>query len=251
MDWRVFLAAATGGHHLDQDSPCQDFACHEVHNGLLVGVVCDGAGSASAGGVGAEFFATEITRLLAAAFTAEGLPQDDAEAAYRERIALLLSEARATLEARITPPLTLRDHACTLVGCLASRSGGAFFHIGDGFAVQQPQAGTTILSPPENGEYANETYFVTDADWQAHLRVTLLTPLQQGDLIGLMSDGTSAFAIDRQKTGFYKPFIDPVASFLQQANATTGNAALQNLLESEKTLQITRDDKALLLAFVG
>ncbi len=217
---------------------------------MLVGVVCDGAGSASAGGAGAEFFATEVTRLLTEALENQGLPPATPQA-YRAFIEPLLAQARTMLQERIAEPQTLRDHACTLVGCLASRSGGVFFHIGDGFAVQQTAAGAAVLSPPENGEYANETYFVTDADWQAHLRVTPLSQLQQGDLIGLMSDGTSAFAIDKLKTGFYKPFIDPVASFLQNASTSHGNAALQNLLESEKTLQITSDDKTLLLAFIG
>jgi hypothetical protein len=250
MDWRVFLAAAAGGHHLDQNAPCQDFACHAVKNGMLVGVVCDGAGSASDGGTGAEFFATELTRLLSGALETQGPPEATPQA-YRAFIEPLLAEARTMLGARLAESRTLRDYACTLVGCLASRSGGVFFHIGDGFAVQQTATGAAILSPPENGEYANETYFVTDADWQAHLRVTLLSELQRGDLIGLMSDGTSAFAIDKLKTGFYKPFIDPVASFLQNASASHGNEALQNLLESEKTLQITSDDKTLLLAFVG
>jgi len=249
MDWRVFFAAAAGGHHQEQNAPCQDFACHAVKHGVLVGMVCDGAGSASAGGQGAAFFATEMTQLLTRAIETQGLPEETIEG-YRAFITPLLEQARATLEARVEPQ-SLRDHACTLVGCLAAPSGGCFFHIGDGFAVQQNAAGTSVLSLPENGEYANETYFATDSDWQDHLRVTLLSQLQRGDLIGLMSDGTSAFAIDKLKTGFYKPFIDPVAAFLQSASESHGNAALQNLLESEKTLEITSDDKTLLLAFIG
>ncbi len=75
MNWRVFFAVATGGHHRDQNVPCQDFACHTVKQGVFVGVVCDGAGSASAGGSGAEFFATEVTRLLTQAVETHGLPQ--------------------------------------------------------------------------------------------------------------------------------------------------------------------------------
>ncbi|NDU92079.1 MAG: protein phosphatase 2C domain-containing protein [Ferrovum sp.] len=249
MDWRVFFAAAAGGHHRGQHAPCQDFVCHRVRQGVFVGVVCDGAGSASAGGIGAEFLATEVTHLLSQALETHGLPEETSED-YRAFVTPLLEQARTALEAHAEPQ-TLRDHACTLVGCLASRSGGCFFHIGDGFAVQQGTTGAAILSLPENGEYANETYFATDPDWRDHLRVTMLSQLQRGDLIGLMSDGASAFAIDKLKTGFYKPFIDPVAAFLQSASEPHGKEALQNLLESEKTLEITSDDKTLLLAFVG
>ena len=138
--------------------------------------------------------------------------------------------------------------ACTLVGCVAGPDGGCFFHIGDGFGVFVDGRGHTVLSPPENGEYTDETYFVTDEDWETHLRLTPFGAPARGGTIGLMSDGVSPFAIDRARTGFYAPFIDPVRAFLARATEHDGNQALRNLLESEKTLAITSDDKALLLA---
>jgi hypothetical protein len=68
-------------------------------------------------------------------------------------------------------------------------------------------------------------------------------------VIGLRSDGTAPFAIDRARTGFFRPFIDPVAAYLRNASAPTGNEALRNLLESPRASEISSDDKTLLLAF--
>ncbi len=145
--------------------------------------------------------------------------------------------------------VSLRDFACTLVGCVLSDMGGYFFHIGDGFAIHQQAQGLAQLSLPENGEYADETYFVTDHNWQEHLRIMPVPPLDAGSFIGLMSDGPAPFAVNKTKTAFYLPFIEPVMRFLRTVPEAEGCLALKNLLEDEKTHRITADDKSLLLAF--
>ena len=66
-----------------------------------------------------------------------------------------------------------------------------------------------------------------------------------------MSDGASPFAVNRPRTGFYRPFIDPVVNFLRDATEYNGNQALKNLLDNERTFEITSDDKTLLLAFAS
>ena len=114
----------------------------------------------------------------------------------------------------------------------------------------QGAAGESVLSRPENGEYADETYFVTDENWKDHLRLTPLAAPGRGCVIGLMSDGTAPFAVDRARSGFFRPFIDPVAAYLREAAAPNGNEALRNLLESPRAGEISSDDKTLLLAFV-
>jgi len=251
MKWKVFLASATGKHHLDGNLPCQDSGHYVVVDDVLIGVVCDGAGSASQGHGGSDFLARKLPELLAQAVAA-GQFALQAPSQYRDRLLAIIQSARAQLEeiAR-SRQLALRDFACTLVGCISSREGGCFFHIGDGFAVHRRDTGESVLSQPENGEYADETYFVTDESWQEYLRVTPLSQISRGGLIGLMSDGTSPFAIDRTRTGFYGPFIDPVVSFLNSATEQNGNRALQGVLASEKTFAITADDKTLLLALAS
>jgi hypothetical protein len=249
MSWKVFFAAVAGRYHLDQDLPCQDAGHHAVEGEVLVGAVCDGAGSASEGEFGARYFSRRVTERLREAVRG-GQLDVAAETAMHDLLVDVVDEVRGEVEAIGQEwGVGLREFACTLVGCVASRrTGGCFFHVGDGFAVQRDGAAAAVLSLPENGEYSDETYFVTDEAWAGHLRLTPLPPLSGGGLIGLMSDGTAPFAIDRGRTGFFGPFIDPVLSFLRQAQEREGSEALLHTLSSEKTKEITPDDKALLLA---
>jgi len=251
MTWKVFLASAAGKYHLDGNTPCEDAVHYALAGGGFVGVVCDGAGSAAQGGHGARFIARAITDAAAAAVRSGWLAQGTASTDH-EHVTGLVAAARAEL-ARLADgqQCALRDYACTLVACASTPAGGCFFHIGDGFAVHRDAAGASTVSLPENGEYADETYFVTDADWHEHLRLTPLPAGASGGLIGLMSDGTSPFAIDRGRTGFYGPFIDPVVRFLLGATVADGNQALHDVLASERTHAITADDKTLLLALAA
>jgi len=251
MKWKVFFASAAGKYHLACNVPCQDSGYYAVVEDRLIGVVCDGAGSASEGQLGSEFFARKVTELVSDSIRsgdfAAQTPSD-----YRDYLLAIIQEARSQInEIALSRQLALRDFACTLVGCITSADRGCFFHIGDGFAICLRDTGESVLSLPENGEYADETYFVTDDSWQEHLRVTPISEISRGSLIGLMSDGASPFAINRQRTGFYRPFIDPVLTFLSQATEHNGNQALKNVLQDEKTLEITADDKALLLALAS
>ena len=251
MQWKVFFASATGKQHLDGNSPCQDAGHHLAVNDVLIGVVCDGAGSASQGHLGADFFARRLTELVSASLRS-GQFALDTQLDYRDFLVPIIEAARTQLnEVAVGKELVLRDFACTVVGCIASRGRGCFFHIGDGFGICVRNTGESVLSQPENGEYADQTYFVTDERWQDHLRLTPLPDIQQGSLIGLMSDGASPFAVNRAKTGFFPPFIDPVVSFLSNATEHGGSEALQQVLESEKTYAITADDKTLLLALAS
>jgi hypothetical protein len=248
MKWKVFFASATGKHHLVNNAPCQDAGRFAVIDDLLIGVVCDGAGSTSHGQDGAKFFSNRVIELVSESLNSGQFSQD-AEPDYREFLSGIIERARSELaETADAEQLDLRDYACTLVGCLLSQEGGCFFHIGDGFAVYMKEDGECVLSHPENGEYSNETYFVTDEVWNEHLRLTSLSEIGSGSLIGLMSDGAAPFTVNRPRTGFFRPFIDPVVAYLRNATEPNGSLALKNVLEDEKTFTITSDDKTLLLA---
>jgi hypothetical protein len=255
MQWRVFCASAAGKHHLDERMPCQDAGHHLTVGGVLIGVVCDGAGSAAHGQQGADFLAHEIPMLVAQGIASGRLctpAAGDGPAAARAALLPVLGEARRRLaDLAHARDHALRDFASTVVGCISARDGGCFFHIGDGFGICTSSDGMSVLSPPENGEYADQTYFLTDESWEEHVRVTTIPRVDRGCLIGLMTDGTSPFAVNRARTGFFGPFIDPVVGFLEQASPQEGALALQGLLDDEKTHAITADDKTLLLALAG
>ena len=251
--WRVFSASTTGKRNLEHDVAGQD-ACHCLVSGeVLVAVVCDGAGSAREARTGSDFIARTLVEQLSSIV---GAPSDtglrgEVDGGLEATIRAAIENVRSQLaDLAASRALTLEDFSSTLVGCVCSPVGGCFFHIGDGFAIQQTESGESVVSLPENGEYADETYFVTDPNWKDHLRVTPLPAPERGCVIGLMSDGTAPFAVNRGRSGFFRPFIDPIADFLRGAAPPHGNEALRNLLESPRACEISPDDKTLLLAFV-
>lgn len=250
--WRVFSASVTGKRNLEQGIAGQDASHWVVLDDQLVAIVCDGAGSAAEARAGAAFIARALADDLSSTIQAARRAPATEIGAPEAAIAVAIENARVGLaEIAASRRLPLQDFSCTLVGCAVSSEGGWLFHIGDGFAIQQGVDGDSVLSRPENGEYADETYFVTDENWKDHLRLTPLAPPERGSVIGLMSDGTAPFAVNRERSGFFRPFIDPIAAFLRDTTMPHGNESLRTLLESPRASEISTDDKTLLLAFVG
>jgi len=249
MTWRVFAAAAIGKSHIDGGTPCQDAFAREVVGDTLVAAVCDGAGSQPLSHVGSEALSRVVVRELAARVAkGEALPGMDAEA-FHGVLSDIIASAREQLASEaLEAGLLLGCYAATLVGVVATGSGGYLFHIGDGQGAAQPQLETEaeILSMPENGEYANETYFFSGDEWREHLRITPIgLPIRT---VALMSDGAAPFAMTKGNTALYRPFIDPVEKYLATASEADGCAALASTLEDPRTYRITGDDKTLLLA---
>jgi len=249
MGWHVFAASATGSSHVETGLPCQDAFAYEVVGKVLCAVVCDGAGSTVSGDRGAQHVAQRVVQELAERTRQNmvfiALPTDELK---RELLALI-TQVRSELQAQAEAAgANLADYATTLVGVIATSKGGWMFHIGDGLAVAEPRAGdrSSLVSLPENGEYANETYFVTCEEWQEHLRLQVIDePLQT---LALMSDGAMPFVMDRGLTGLFRPFFDPVERFLNTATQAAGNRALAGVLDDPRTHAITSDDKTLLIA---
>ena len=142
----------------------------------------------------------------------------------------------------------LTEFHATLVGVIAGPHGGVFFHIGDGAgcATLLDDLSVKVMSLPENGEYANETYFFTRSDWKDHLRLNPFGP--HFNLIALMSDGVTPFALEPGKSGPHPPFFGPVSNFLAHHNREEGERALAATLERDAIRKITGDDKTLVWA---
>lgn len=248
MGWRVMAASATGRSHLDRGQPCQDAYASASAGRVLVAAVCDGAGSASHSDSGAKTVSAAVVAAVAAYRLLGGEPSALAVEAVREIIEAAIIDAREQLgSVAAAKQLTLADHACTLVGVVADANGGWFFHVGDGvaaceFAPPQPPA----VSLPANGEYANETWFVTGGNWREQLRLTRFDG--QAQAIVLMSDGVQPFAMTRDGSGLFQPFIAPVLRYLGSVDAEHGSQALQATLADPRTDHITGDDKTLLVA---
>ena len=76
-------------------------------------------------------------------------------------------------------------------------------HLGDGLAgiVHAADWPAALLSQPQNGEFANETFFVTEDDWRAHLRFMEAPGLRVGGVVALLTDGAMPFVIGQDQVG--------------------------------------------------
>ena len=79
MRWRYAAARRTGSSHERSGLPCQDaFHCQlwsNAETSAFVAVVSDGAGSATRGGVGAEFVCENLAAQVVLQFPQRGLPR--------------------------------------------------------------------------------------------------------------------------------------------------------------------------------
>ena len=236
---RIYAASAIGKGHTDHGIPCQDAFYFNRRNELVAAAVCDGAGSAPSSDIGAKECATTVCNWLLEQLDGKTLECDQA---FFEQCLITARNRLESCAAELSLPV--RDVACTLVGAVLNAQGGYLFHIGDGFAVVELTDDTTITSLPENGEYSNETYFVTGSDWQSHLRVTPFSGTVRS--LVLMSDGAMSFAAKGDK--LFAPFINPIKAFLTTVPEDQGSVALHDTLADERTWKITTDDKTLLVA---
>ncbi len=151
----------------------------------------------------------------------------------------------AQAEAIGAPPRAL---ATTLLLVVWRGEQAAAAHIGDGAAVAWRAGGWEVLSPPAESEYINETRFLTDPDWEEHVRIQPTRPGVEGVLA--FSDGCQRAALLHGPAGWrpFSGFLDPVGRFAQGVpDARQARRQISRLLASAKLAQVSDDDKTLAL----
>ena len=88
----------------------------------------------------------------------------------------------------------MTDLASTLLGAIVGQSGAAFFQIGDGAIVFRQGDSYEHVFWPSSGEYANMTYFLTNAQFAEHLEFVWLD--RQVDEVAFLTDGLQRLAMD-------------------------------------------------------
>lgn len=184
--WTGAQAKCRGRDHLKTGAPCQDRTYLLKRKGVTSIALADGAGSRSLSHIGAELAVESVAAAMALNF--DGLSKGKRGAMARElyRTVLEKLEARAKEEGR-----SPGDLACTLLAVAIRGDRYLACHIGDGAIVQVTKKGPKVLSHPEGGEFANQTFFLTGKDGEPHFRLYRgkLSPSTAGFV--LMSDGSA------------------------------------------------------------
>lgn len=144
----------------------------------------------------------------------------------------------------------IRDYACTMLGVIAHEGRLATFQIGDGAIVVGDKGQWRFVYWPQHGEYANQTFFVTEMDaWEClQFDVTEMA----FDEIGIFSDGLERLLLHHGVRAVHAPFFESMMPSVRQA-AADGlddhlSQSLESYLTSEAVNSRTDDDKSLILA---
>jgi hypothetical protein len=245
--WSFVYHSEPGSSHVKDGRPCQDFSLatnvSTEHGDVLIAACADGAGSAEFSAIGAEIACGHVIEKIAEALQAGLAPSHIDGPKFSEWFGSVHNGLTAKADEMGVAP---RELACTLLVVVASRDTTACAQVGDGAIVVPENDSYSLIFWPDNGEYANTTYFLTDSAFEKHLMSRML-----GGVVGvaMITDGLQLLSLDFQTRTPHGPFFAPLFSALRNAPSAEELALpLRHFLSSAAVNDRTDDDKTLLLA---
>jgi len=253
MSWKVAASSVTGSSHANRGESGQDFcragSIRIADNEYFIGLVADGAGSTTDGGRGAEIACDSLHASILDTLRQDG----DIAAILDATIRQWVTTARDAIAQEANEKgKRLRDFACTLLGVVAGSGHALFFQIGDGAIVIHTDGAYQTIFWPDQGEYANTTFFLSD---ETYLKTLSINHRETSpDEIALFTDGLQnlalSFAQKQAHAGFFQPLFvalrsDPATAFSDFAGQ------LRRFLLRDDVSARSDDDKTLVLAIQG
>jgi len=249
-NWQVIGAAVQGLSHQKQGLPCQDaleYRC--LPDSALLVALADGAGSATRSELGARAAVQAAMDSLASSLECSQ-PAECCD--WVNLFWETFESARAALiqlaEERDEP---LHAFATTLTCLAATPEQLIVGQLGDGAVVARGANGVLdTVTTLQRGEYANETYFLTQEQALEQVAFQVINvPVQA---LAVMSDGLTRLALKRPTNQPHLPFFKPLFAFVESwVPSNDGAQASEKLaafLASPRVCERTDDDKALVLA---
>jgi hypothetical protein len=249
MRWKYTCASVTGKAHTQRGENGQDSSRAGIiqlgDSEFFIGIAADGAGSTTEGGRGAEIACetlyTRIAETIRAKGELSGITDDEVKA--------WVTSARDVITAEtLSGGKRLREYACTILGAVAGNGSSLYFQIGDGAIVTGTGPEYRTIFWPEQGEYANTTYFITDEQYLDHLHI-LHADLP--DEIALFTDGLQnlvlSFALRKAHPGFFQPLFSALEQHPENGFLPF-STQLQTFLCRDDICARSDDDKTLVLA---
>jgi hypothetical protein len=123
------------------------------------------------------------------------------------------------------------------------------FHVGDGAAsahrLTVDAIDTMAFSPPENGEYLNETFFFTEDDWKEHLRFTNID--SSPEEVWLMTDGAYFCVVQRNSPSLSHATVQAICQLVFERNDQGEAKMLAAILSGPEANAKNDDDKTILV----
>jgi hypothetical protein len=250
--WNVATASVRGLSHEKAGLPCQDSSKWNelTQDQVIVIAVADGAGSACLSQVGSDV----ATQSVIDFFTT--LLDFNWHSASDEALHTLLRDSVASgrdqvNEEALRRNVTVTDLATTLIVVVAAPTFVALAQVGDGGAVvQSTSEDIKLLVRPVQGEYINQTDFITSNDALSRIQLTVLREEVAG--VSAFTDGLQMLALVYPQAEPFVPFFGPLFSFVNElaspADEPQASKRLAEFLLSPAVRQRADDDLTLALA---
>lgn len=216
-----------GKSHLETNEICQDFVMSAVDSDTCVIVLADGAGTATRSLIGAKTVSSLCAKWLLNHFEEEYDSEYDAIKKHlKKRIDASLRRKAKRLD------INKKELSSTLLFVAISNQRYIAGHIGDGVIGASMKGVEEVLSNPERGEFANNTFFTTSPNLLKHIRV-------QKGILGdinsfyLMSDG-SADCLYLPSESRFAPAVGKLSAALSadfSSDCEDSNLMLKNVME--------------------
>jgi hypothetical protein len=235
---KLGAVCVSGVDRLGNPKENQDFVLFNETNKSTILMCADGAGSSKFGAQGSRF----LTKKINLAF--QSFETDITLESFKEKTECTIHQVRQIFKKYLTLKkldLELKEFSSTLLFVFIQKNKTYLAHLGDGAALFLDDANNVAAkSLPQNGEYANQTYFFTNENWRDHLRITEID--QDYSTCFIMTDGVTPFVL--KKNDVFLGFISPLVDFIKVNNFSQIEIALSNTLCSSKSLSISTDDKS-------
>ena len=241
-------ASQRGAAHLKDSAPNQDSAL-VAHlalgrlGPLAVMAVSDGAGSArySQHGSRAACIAgvASLTRQLhrnPAIGVKEHLMRSALQRAVRSARRSVMEAAKGAHGA--PGPANVNEYACTLMLTLVGARLVGVAHVGDGCVVAGNGEEWLLLSEPDNGEFANETRFLTNPRNLPRVTVTAGSGI---GCVAVITDGLQDVALSGGRMP-YERFWTPLYRALNRSSSPDCHAVLDTLVRKVADAGRATDD---------
>ena len=241
--WHIHHDRTVGSSHEEKNQPCQDNATSATSEDKKWHAVCisDGAGSSKHAEISSKIVSEAFCESLIQ--IAVQIDENGPGSWINDKIIYELLELRKKIKAD-TGAAELDDYHATLVALLMGESASIAVQIGDGaiFAGETGlnAAGQTcinskvFLSLPENGEYKNETYFITEPHWIKHIRITVFGKI---DWFAMGTDGGIETLCDREEVNGQL-----LAQLLSDVSQAKTNSTITEHITSKESRDKTGDD---------
>jgi hypothetical protein len=247
--WLASGVSVRGRSHFATGEPCQDHCIARSFGGVQILALADGAGSCELSGIGAKAacigFVSHVRELLgpcrSEAEAVEAFLEESTETDWHAAVESAREWVeRAALKREVDAQNSM---ACTFLGAVLGSSSAIVLQIGDGAWVAEVGQGCFgCVTWPENGEFGNETFFLTQATWREHVQFAKI-PKSHGlrSLTGF-SDGVETLCLDQAAKVPIDGFFQRLATVRRSCGRREYEAALKQLLQSPRVTEKSDDD---------